>query len=157
MGRSSRKTKWVDAVQTGALALPGAAAPGFVVNSGIVTEAEAEDFGRPTVIRIVGDMYFEWTQGRPVITATIFRAFAYVGATNPTDWDQDTFENPMVMATRMFYLSGSTNEIAHWSLDVRTKRILGPGHGLNLAIQNHSIANHDANYAYHLRALLLLP
>ena len=158
MARSKRQTQWIDTIQSAVQSIAGAVAPGTIDSNVMILESEAENVGGGgTVSRIVGDIWVARTAGAPVVTATVMVFDTYVGAALPTDWDNDTFQRRAVMWTAMWVLNSTTDGFQRRTLDVRTKRKLGQGQRLTLEIQNHGTAGNDAQFAFHLRSLLLLP
>ncbi len=154
-----RRYQWIDAIQTTAVALVGAAAPGTVSDQTIIGEAELENIGGgATLLRVVGDIWLRRTQGTaPVVTGTLFNLQGYGSAVAPIDWQQDEFQRTANLGSWL-WMVGSTDALTiHQSIDLRTKRKLGQGILTVLAMQNHSIATNDAEFVFHLRCLLLLP
>ena len=152
-----RRYQWIDAIQATEIAVVGAAAPGTIVNTGIVLETELENVGGgATLIRVVGDIWMRTLLGVPIATFSLYLQEAYAGAIAPTDWDTDTFQRRDMLGTWMLTaIAGQT--LGHVAVDLRTKRKMGQGVALDLAAQNHSIAGQDMRFVFHLRALLLLP
>ena len=151
-----RRTQWIDSLATSEIAVAGAAAPGTINEQVLVDEAEIENVGgAATVTRIVGSITLQRTLGSPVLSIAIWLGSAFVGAANPTDWDQDTYQRSRVLWT---YQTLLTTDPANRQLtvDIRTQRKLGQGVALQMSVQNHSIANHNAEFTFHLRSLLLL-
>ena len=157
MARSRRRTQWVDALQTSAQLLPGAVAPGTVVDITILSEAEMEELGGGvTLIRVVGHLYCTRTAGTPAVTGCLWLAPAYAGAVFPVDWTQDEFQREANIWS--FQYAGNVQSGAsRFNIDIRSKRKLGQGKTLQLSLQNHNIAGNDASIFFHLRCLLLLP
>ena len=154
---SSRRTQWIDAVETTRVALNGAAAPGTINNDILIGENEVENVGgNVTLLRTVGDLWIQRNAGNAVVTATMFLGQAFAGAVQPTDWNQDAFQRRENLYSWMVVGSAS-DEGSHIVVDVRTKRKIGQGQSLYLSLQNHSIAGNDARYAFHFRHLILLP
>ena len=153
-----RKTQWIDGLVTSNVAVAGAAAPGTVVDTTMLAEAELENIGGGgTLIRVVGDLIFRRTAGAPVVTAVLFVAQNYVGAVNPTDWDVDAFQREENLGS---WMSAGMDTTLSWDrhhIDLRTKRKLTQGVTVQLAVQNHSVAANDLNFNCHFRFLILLP
>ncbi len=153
-----RRFQWIDSITSGYVALAGAVAPGTIVNSAIITEAELENVGGgATLIRVVGDIITQEVVGVPVVTHTLFIQQAFAGAGFPADWDGDTFQRADVLGTWMHGPCSNTLFTVHERIDLRTKLKLGQGIELDLASQNHSVATNDAIFIFHLRFLLMLP
>ena len=156
---SRRRYQWIDAIVTTEVALVGAAAPGTIIEEAILLETELENIGGGgTLIRVVGDIWARRTQGTaPILTSTLFVAQQHVGVVQPTDWVQDTFQNKFVLGTWLGMVGSTDALTVHFKVDLRTKRKLGQGVAVFMAMQNHSLANQDIAYVFHLRCLLLLP
>ena len=153
-----RKFQWVDAIVATPVALVGAAAPGTLVSSTIITENELENVGGgATLMRVVGQIITGELQNKPVVTHTLFVFENYVGSALPADWDNDTFQRAGVLGTWMVFPGSNTLLTVSTEVDLRTKRKLGQGVTVLLHSQNHAIANQDAEFVFHLRCLLLLP
>ena len=155
---SKRRTQWIDAVQSTQVNVAGAAAPGTVVDTSIIGEAELENLGAQglTLIRVIGDLWFRRTAGTAVLSAALWDAPNYAGAVWPTDWVQDTYERRANLGSWSIWVS-SVYEVHHIKVDLRTKRKMSSGNSIVLSLQNHSIAGNDAQAMWHLRALVLLP
>ena len=154
-----RRTRWIDAISTDAIALAGAVAPGTVVNRTLLTEAELETIADgATLIRTVGSVNMIRTAGSPVVTLALWFAPNYPAAVFPADWTQDVFEREKVFQTEMWHMNlGSNSQGSHRMFDVRSKRRVSPGQVCLGSFQNHSVAGNDAQFTYHLRFLMLLP
>ncbi len=155
---SRRRTQWIDAIDSTGFSVAGAAAPGTIVSTSLVTEGELENLGGGvTLLRVIGDIWTRRTAGTaPVITHTLFQRQAYAGQVNPTDWANDEFQRVNMLGTWM-HVPGTDVLIVRERVDLRTKRKFGQGVALTLETQNHSIANQDVFVTLHLRMLLLLP
>jgi len=152
-----RRFQWIDALVSSPIAVAGAAAPGTISNQTIISEVELENVGGgATMMRVVGDIILRATAGNPVFTYALWVFPAYVGSVQPTDWDNDTFQRADMLGTWTVQ-APVADRISIVRVDLRTKRKLGQGVQVQLAIQNHSIAGNDASIAFHLRSLLLLP
>ena len=154
---AKRKTRWVDLVQTTPIVLAGAVAPGTINNLVVVSEIELESIGDgATLIRTVGHLFAVRNAGTPVLTGMLWFADAFVGATRPTDWDQDAFERKSNMWS-FLYSSAVQSGSGRDDIDIRTKRKVSPGQTLLLSLQNHSTAGQDVQVVLHMRFLFLLP
>ena len=156
MARTRRQTQWIDASSTSLVALAGAVAPGTIVNETIISEGEFENLGKLTVTRIVGEIWISRTAGSPVVTATLLTLENYPGAVFPVDYTPDVWQRPNNMWSAMWHGTSATDGPMKIPVDVRSQRKMGQGHILILAMQNHSIAGQDAQYTFHLRALVKL-
>jgi len=153
-----RRYQWIDSISTDYFVVNGAAAPGTISQVNSISEAEIENVGGAmTLIRTVGQILIQELLGVPVVTATLFLQAGFVGSTAPTDWVQDTFQRMNVLGTWLVGTGSNTNFVHTINVDLRTKRKLGQGVSLDLAIQNHSVATNNISYAYHLRHLVMLP
>ncbi len=157
MARSRRQTRWVDAVESTSVAVAGAAAPGTINNRVLTTEQELEQEGLlgSTLIRIVGDLWCDANAGRPIVTFAWWWSPAYVGAVDPTDWDNDTFDRRddfyIWMCAPRVNVRGERLRV-----DIRAKRKVSPGMVLQCSVQNHSVGGNDASFVWHQRMLYLL-
>ena len=154
-----RRAQWIDAIDTtfNNTVLAGAAAPGTIVNTTILSEAELENIGGGgTLIRTIGEIIVRRTAGAPVITCALFMAQNFTGAVAPTDWDADTFQREQQLGSWMV-AADSTLSFVRLAIDLRSKRKLTQGMTMQLAAQNHAVAANDASLIYHLRCLVLLP
>ena len=154
---AKRTTTWDIALDTSFTSLPGAVAPGTIVNVTTLGESAIESKYRGgTLIRIVGDIVVVRTAGTPVVSFVIWFAGAYSGFTFPIDWGFDELERNNVL---MSWMSAVETSMQTWriAVDVRSKRKLGAGVSLQLAVQNHSAATNDCSFAYTLKHLILMP
>jgi len=151
-----RRTQWIDAIQSTSVVLAGAAAPGTIIEVSLLTEAEIENLGGGvTLLKVIGDVVTQRIAGAPIVTHTLYVRQQYAGAVGVGDWTNDEFQRLAMLGT---WLSApGANDIDRINIDLRTKRKLGQGVALVFSTQNHSLAGTDANYAFHLRALLALP
>ncbi len=153
-----RRTRWIDSLLTSRTALAGAAAPGTIIDSVLMTETEIESLGDgATLIRIVGDIWTCDSAGDPVVSHNIWLSPAYAGIVLIADWEQDAYERTSMLGTWMVVPDSNTALCKHTRVDLRSKRKLSPGTQLTLSSQNYAIANNDATISFHLRMLLLLP
>jgi len=159
MAQRRRRTQWIDSIEANEFAIDGAAAPGTIVNTPIVSEAEFENLGGGgTLIRVIGDIFTRRTQGvAPVFTHTLFLSQEFVGSSaSPTDWVEDSFQRMSMLGTWLGMVA--TDALLYrLTVDLRTKRKVMQGVRLILSSQNHSVATNDVAVAFHLRALILLP
>ena len=155
---SRRRTQWIDAIDATGFTVAGAVAPGTIVSSLLVGEAEMENLGGGvTLLRTLGDIWTRRTVGTaPVVTHTLFMNQAFAGATDVVDWNNDAFQRKQMLGTWM-HVPGTDVLIVRERVDIRSKRRLGQGERLTLESQNHSIASQDVFVTFHLRMLLLLP
>ena len=152
-----RRTQWIDAIQSSFVVLAGAVAPGTVIETSLLTEAEIENLGGGlTLLKVIGDIVAVRTAGTPVLTFTLYFRQQYAGAVGVPDWDNDAFQRKAMVGTWMTTVQVQ-DATARLPIDLRSKRKIGQGVSLVLAAQNHSAAANDANYAFHLRALVALP
>ncbi len=154
-----RRYQWIDAIQTSAITLNGAAAPGTVSDQTIIGEAELENIGGgATLMRVVGDIWVRRLAGTaPIVTATLFNLQGYGSAVAPADWQQDEFQRTANLGSWLWMVGSTDGLTVHQSIDLRTKRKLGQGILTVLAVQNHSVAGENVSFVFHLRCLLLLP
>ncbi len=157
MARSRRRTQWIDAIQTTSVTLSGAAAPGTVLDTTMISEAEMENVGGgATLLRTIGDIWTTRVAGSPVVTHTLFLAQNFPGAVGIADWDQDAFQREQMLATWLVTPVQNPNAL-RTMVDIRSKRKLTQGVTLQLSSQNHSVVGNDVVFAFHLRFLILLP
>lgn len=155
---SRRRTQWIDAIDATGFSVAGAVAPGTIVSSLLVGEAEMENLGGGvTLLRVIGDIWSRRTAGTaPVMTHTLFLNQAFAGAVDVVDWNNDAFQRRQMLGTWM-HIPGTDVLIVRERVDIRTKRKFGQGERFTLESQNHSVAGNDVFVAFHLRMLLLLP
>ena len=152
MGRQKRRTKWYDALISKRSVTGGA-----VDTDSIISEAQMDEFsGGGTIVRIVGQIQHLAVASDTDMNFTLMlqSALASVGPITLAEFAAaGTYERQGMLWT-VKSCAAVEQGFVTIPVDVRAKRRLTPGMSLNLSASNHS-AN-TANWAYHIRVLVML-
>ena len=153
-----RKFQWIDNLNTA----PIVVAAGAVSTTTQITEAELENLGGGvTLMRVVGDIIplCSTVATNGAVTFALFTFEQYTGSVAPTDWSlNDTYQGRRLLGTWLWRADQLANRAGvprSIHVDLRTKRKLGQGIAVSLAVENH--ASQPIDFVAHLRLLLLLP
>ena len=153
---SRRRFQWIDNIEQDVLSI----AAGAVLNTDQVSEAEIENLGGAmTLTRVVGSITpLSGATPTARFSLALFVFNTYVGAVPPTDWVNDTFQRSNLLGAWWWSSAGVASGAGiprSFQIDLRTKRKLGQGVKIVLAVQNHGGAT--GTYTSHFRFLMQLP